>query len=82
MRSNDKDVRKNKNDTINIKDTYGFQCSLEILYKLPNIIGQNFINILLNQTKNIFIVPEVQCPFCNLKKTFRNIKTKKSNSVK
>lgn len=32
--------QKHKNNTINIKDTYGFQCSLEILYKLPNIIGR------------------------------------------
>lgn len=35
---------------------------------------QNFINILFNQTKNIFIIPEVQCSFCNLQKIMRNIK--------
>jgi hypothetical protein len=29
---------------------------------------QDFINILFNQTKNIFIIPEVQCSFCNLKR--------------
>lgn len=38
---------------------------------------QNFINILLNQTKNIFIIPEVQRPFCNLKEIFINVKNKR-----
>lgn len=45
---------------------------------------QNFINILLNQTKNIFIIPEVQCPFCNLKRQLEmsKLKEKRKASIK
>ena len=33
---------------------------------------QDFINILFNQTKNIFIIPEVQYTFCNLEMSWRH----------
>lgn len=70
-------VRRSNDKTVKNKNTRITQHKVHLL--IPVFFGdfvqttkhdwQNFINILLNQTKNIFIIPEVQCPFCNLKKT-------------
>lgn len=30
--------------------------------------GQDLIDVLLNQTENVFVIPEVQCSLCNLKR--------------
>lgn len=70
-----------KKNGANIEDTYGFQCSLEILYKLANIIGR-ILSIFSSIKLRIYSLFQKYNALSATYKIFRNVKTKRKNSIK